>query len=240
MHFPRLRVLTVALPLVASCGSSAPTTTTVSGDAFAFNEGVDARVEGGHVFVLEDPTLEATTDATGHFVIEGVPIGSDLTLVLEHEDFIPIQTGTHTVPAEGLERLTFQAVHPYIRDALAGVLELELDPTRCQMVTTVTRVGRSLYDEGAHGQAGATVTIEPALPSESGPIYFNADVIPDRTVTATSDDGGVLFVNVPEGEYTWTASAEGMEFSTVRMKCRAGFLVNASPPWGLQRLSTSP
>ena len=27
----------------------------------------------------------------------------------------------------------------------------------CQMVTTVTRVGKSIYDAGAHGEAGATV-----------------------------------------------------------------------------------
>jgi len=228
-----------ALPLtsvlfLASCGS--PATTTVTGDAFAFNEGVDARVADAHVFVLEDPTLDATTDATGHFVIAGVPVGSDVTLVLEHPDFIPIQTGTHTAPAAGIDRITFQAVRPIIRDALAGLLAVELDPTRCQMVTTVTRVGRSLYDPGAHGEAGATVTIEPAVPAESGPIYFNSEVVPDRTVTETSDDGGVLFVNVPVGEYTWTAHQAGGSYAPLRMKCRAGMLVNASPPWGLQRL----
>jgi hypothetical protein len=51
----------------------------------------------------------------------------------------------------------------------------------------------------------------------------------------TSDDGGVLFVQVPPGDYAWTAYEAGAVFSRVRMKCRAGYLVNASPPRGLQR-----
>ena len=226
--------LSLLVLFLASCGS--PATTTITGDAFAFNEGTGSLVADAHVFVLEDPELDATTDAQGHFVIAGVPVGSDATLVLEHPDFIPIQTGTHVVPAAGIDRITFQAVRPVIRDALAQLIDITPDPTRCQMVTTVTRVGRSLYDEGAHGEAGATVTITPAVPSEAGPIYFDASVLPDRMLTETSEDGGVLVVNAPVGEYTWTAELEGATFTTLRMKCRAGFLVNASPPWGLQRL----
>jgi hypothetical protein len=101
-------------------------------------------------------------------------------------------------------------------------------------VTTVTRVGKSIYDPGAHGEAGATVTLDPPLPAEHGPIYFNAQVLPDRTLTETSEDGGVLFIQVPPGEYVWTASKPDALLSRVKSKCRVGFLVNASPPWGLQ------
>lgn len=225
----------VSCLLLASC-SSPVATAAVSGDAFAFNAGVDARVVGAHVFVLEDPRFEATTDATGHFTITGLPVGSDVTLVMEHADYIPIQTGTLELPALGLERVTFQAVTPDVRDALAALLSLTIDPTACQMVTTVTRVGRSLYDPGAHGEANATVTIDPPLPAASGPIYFTSMVLPSTALTETTDDGGVLFVNVPPGEYTWTAHEAGVEFRQVRMQCRPGFLVNASPPWGLQAL----
>jgi hypothetical protein len=105
---------------------------------------------------------------------------------------------------------------------------------RCQMVTTVTRVGRSIYDPGAHGEAGAIVTTVPPLPAEHGPIYFNAFVLPDRSLTETSEDGGVLSIQVPPGEYVWTARKPGAMISRIKSKCRAGFLVNASPPWGLQ------
>jgi hypothetical protein len=233
----RRHVLSVSLLLaLASCGGSPAPTATVSGDALVFNGGPDARVAGAHVFVLEDPTHEATTDATGHFELPGIPVGSDVTLVMEHPDYVPIQTGTHEVPTEGLERITFQSVPPNVRDALAAFLEITPDPASCQMVTTVTRVGRSLYDPGAHGEEGATVTIDPPLPAELGPIYFGSDVLPNRALTETSDDGGVLFINVPPGEYTWTAHEEGTTFREVRMQCRPGFLINASPPWGLQAL----
>jgi len=35
-------------------------------------------------------------------------------------------------------------------------------------------LGGSLYGPGgSHGEPGATVTIDPAVPTESGPIYFN-------------------------------------------------------------------
>jgi hypothetical protein len=219
---------------LTSCG--APSTTTVSGDAFDFSVGITGGIANAHVYLLENASLDAHTDAMGHFVIANVPIGSDATLVMEHPDYILIQTATIAVPVAGLSRVTFQAVTPNVRDALAASLGLTVDPTRCQMVTTVTRIGRSVYDMGAHGESMATVTLDPPLPSTSGPIYFNAMVFPDRSLTQTSDDGGVLFTNVPAGDYTWTATKAGATFAPVRMRCRAGVLVNAAPPWGLQRL----
>ncbi len=221
---------------LASCGAPTPATATISGDAFDFSVGISGGIAGAHVFVLEDPTLGATTDAAGHFLIPGVPVGSDASLVMEHPDYILVQTATFEVPAAGLSRVTFQAVTPDVRDALAGVLSLTIDPAACQMVTTVTRIGRSVYDPGAHGEAGVTVTLDPPLPATSGPVYFNSSVIPQRSLTETSDDGGVLFANVPPGDYTWTATKAGATFAQVRMTCRAGVLVNAAPPWGLQRL----
>jgi hypothetical protein len=231
-----LRSALVAISVVLfSCGTPVATTT-VSGDAFDFTMGIDHGVANAHVFVLESPTLTTTTDAAGHFVISNVPVGSDVSLVMEHPDFILIQTATIEVPAGGLSRVTFQAVMPNVRDALAASLSVTIDDTRCQMVTTVTRIGRSVYDPGAHGEAGVTVTIDPPLPATSGPVYFNSSVFPDASLTETSDDGGVLFTNVPVGTYTWTATKAGATFAQVRMDCRAGVLVNASPPWGLQRL----
>ena len=109
------------------------------------------------------------------------------------------------------------------------------DANLCQMVTTVTRVGKSIYDPGAHGEDAVTVTLDPPLAAEHGPIYFNSSVVPDRSLTQTSDDGGVLFIQVPPGEYVWTARKAGAVFSRIKMACRAGYLVNASPPKGLQR-----
>jgi hypothetical protein len=208
----------------------------VSGDAIPFTNPPDGRIADAKVSLLEQPDKSMTTGTDGHFEFHGLVPGRDVTLVLEHPGYHPIQTGTLRVADADLERVTFQAVSPMMYAILAGIVGVQPDDEHCcQMVTTVTRIGKSMYDTGAHGEAGATVTLDPPLSAEHGPIYFNAQVRPDRTLTQTSDDGGVLFIQVPPGEYTWTASKPDAEFRRVRMKCRAGLLVNASPPWGLQR-----
>jgi len=229
-------ILVAALALSACGDSGGGQVASVSGDAIPFNGG-NRRVEGALVWILEQPDRRVVTGADGHFAFDGIEVGSEVTLVLEHPDYHLIQTGTHVVPAEGLERITFQAVTHDVYAALAALLDIVPDESgACQMPTTVTRVGKSLYDPGAHGEEGATVTIEPPLPAEHGPIYFNSQVLPDRSRTETSDDGGVLYVQVPPGEYVLTASKPGVAFRQVKIKCRPGVLVNASPPWGLQAL----
>jgi hypothetical protein len=210
--------------------------TTVSGDAIPFIEVPDGRIEGAEISILERPEMRMTTGADGHFEFTDLPVGSEVTLVMDHPDYYPIQTGTIVLGPEGAERVTFQAVTYPIFDAFAAIVRVDPDETKCQMVTTVTRVGKSIYDLGAHGEADVVVTLDPPLPDSQGPIYFNSSVIPDFSLHQTSDDGGVLFLQVPPGEYVWTATKPGVEFTQVRMKCRAGVLVNASPPWGLQAL----
>lgn len=210
---------------------------TVEGDAIPFDQSPDGRIDGAEVSILEFPEYSLVTGADGHFKFEGLPVGADITLVMAHPDYHPIQTGTHVLPDEGLQRVTFQAVTPAIYGALAAIVGVTPDDQKfCQMVTTVTRVGRSIYDPGAHGEAEVVVTVDPPLSAEQGPVYFNAQVIPEPGLTQTSEDGGVLYMQVPPGDYSWTATKAGAEFRPVRMKCRAGYLINASPPWGLQRL----
>ena len=215
----------------AGCGGDSGVT--VSGDAFDF---LGPMIRNAKISVLEDPSRTTTSGADGHFVFDDVPVGSELTLVLDHPDYMPIQTATHLIDEGGLDRITFQAVSPAIYGLLADGLGVTPDPDTCQLVTTVTRVGKSIYDSEAHGEAGATVALDPPLPLEQGPIYFNASVRPDRTLTETSADGGVLYLNAPPGEYTWTAHKDGVSFTQLKMRCRAGVLVNASPPRGLQAL----
>lgn len=231
--------LLLAACVVPACGDDGGESrfASLSGDAIPFNVSPDARIEGATISLLEDPERRLVTGPDGHFRFEHLEVGSDATVVLEHPDYHRIQTGTIRIEPGGAERVTFQAVDPITywgMGLLVGALPDERN--RCQMVTTVTRVGKSLYDEGAHGEPGATVTLDPPLGPEHGPIYFGSDVLPDRSLTETSDDGGVVFIQVPPGEYTWTASKPGVAFTQVRMKCRAGWLVNASPPWGLQAL----
>lgn len=211
----------------------------VSGDAFAFTlPGTPyGRIAEATIRVLEAPEASVLTDEAGHFEFPALAAGSTATFVLEHPDFPTTRTRTFVLPETGaLERVTFQVPDLSLYATIAAIVETELDPTACQIVSTVTRVGKSIYDGGAHGEAGATVTISPAVPSELGPIYFNDGVIPDRTFTASSTDGGVLFVNVPPGTYVIQAHKDGVVFEDITMQCAAGVLVNASPPYGLQAL----
>lgn len=252
-----MRALPICLVLLLACDPSAPAIdagpgtdagtpertdggdpagVSVSGDAIPFDDGPDGRIEGATVYVLERPELHTTTGEDGHLEFTGLTIGSEVTLRLTHPEYAPIQTATFTLDEGGLERVTFQAVTPLIYDALRAIVEIEVDDTRCQVVTTITRIGRSIYDPGAHGEAGVLVHTDPMIPADSGPIYFNASVIPDRTVTISSEDGGVLWTNVPPGRYTITGTKDGATFRPVTIRCEAGWLVNAAPPWGLQRL----
>ncbi len=220
----------------AETAAPAPPTFHVAGDAIPFDDGPDGRISGAKISVLEHPEMTMTTGADGHFEFDGFAPGSEVTLVLEHPGYHLIQTGTQTIGDADIDRVTFQAVSHYIYDLLASVVEVTPDEKNaCQMVTTITRIGKSIYDTGAHGEDGVTVTLDPPLPAAHGPVYFDASVIPDKSLKESSPDGGVLYMQVPPGEYLWSGTKAGAELTPVKMKCRAGVLVNASPPHGIQR-----
>jgi hypothetical protein len=86
---------------------------------------------------------------------------------------------------------------------------------------------------GAHGVAGATASARPALPD---PIYFNESVIPDPSLTESSVDGGVLWLDVPAGVYRFRAHHPSARFASFIATCEPGRLVNANPPQGLYQL----
>ena len=52
--------------------------------------------------------------------------------------------------------------------------------------------------------------------------------------------GGALYYHVAPGEYQLSATKEGFTVAPVKMKCRAGYLVNAGPPIGVQTSVRSP
>ena len=221
-----------------------PSTASAEGDVMSFGPG-GGTVAGLRVFVLELPELATVTDDDGHWRIEGIPLSTDVTFVLEGGDLrYPMQTGTFTDLDRDLDWVTFQSPALEIVDLFEDLIGEATDPGRCHIASTVTRRGFSLYGgaaDGTHGEPGATVTLSPPPAQGATPIYFNGlsfDVIwPDRTLAETTADGGVLFANVTPGTYTLTAQKAGAEIRPVTVTCRAGFLTNASPPWGLQVLS---
>jgi hypothetical protein len=210
----------------------------VTGKAFVFGpNNAGLAIEGAVVSVAEAPDVSTTVAADGSFAFE-VPSGGPSTFSLVKAGFHPNQSATMEVGAAGIPMLGFQAPTDTAFDTLATIAQVSPDPARCQIATTVSRAGTAPYGGDALGVDGATVAISPALDATSkGPIYFaylDGNIYPDATLAATSVDGGVIFANVPEGEYTLTATKAGTQFSTVNIRCRAGVLVNAAPPNGLQ------
>ena len=249
-------------------GGDAAQTVSFSGIAWSFQlPGLPyGRISGATGSSLEMPELETTTNVDGEFTIEGLPVGSQATLVLEHPDHPLTYTKTHTVPDTDLDDLTFQiptnTVFALIEAGLVdGGVIVGIDPGKCQMVSTFTRFGKTIGSPGHHGEPGAILSVAPENISEAGPIYFGDDVLPDPSRTYSSLDGGVLVLNIEPGDYTWSASCvedptdliaeyppednegeslrcqtEDVEFESILMKCRAGVFLNASPSYGLQAL----
>ncbi len=213
-------------------------TVSVSGHVMQFSQ-AGGRLEGAVISVLEFPGITSTSGADGEFLFAALPSGSQVSFVMSHPDYPPIQTGTFTLGTDNLERVTFQAPNHYMYSLLARISQVQPDPNRCQIATTVTRVGLSTYDGGtSHGEPDATVSIAPTPAETVGPIYFNLanhnTIFPDLELTQTTLDGGVLFLNTFPGEYTLSALKPDTTFTDVTIRCRPGFLVNASPPQGLQ------
>lgn len=206
------------------------------GTAFTFGP-PGGYVVGGAVTVLERPDLGVVlTDDRGYFRFDGLVVGEDATFVLRAEGYETTQTPTLTVPAGGLDQLTFQSPVLELFRALSLVVRIVPDPRMCQIAATVVQAGADPYAVPI-GEPGATVSIDPPLDPRQGPVYFeyfsDAFILPLRHLTETSIDGGVLFLNVPPGEYVLRAHKEGVEFSEARITCRPGVTVNAAPPYGL-------
>jgi len=209
----------------------------ISGNAFSFAPpGFPGwgRIEGGTVSVLEMPEYTTTTVENGYFVLENLPTNEEITLVLVAEGFPTTHTKTFTLTDRDIEEVTFQVPNLNLYELLALNLGVTLSDDKCQLVSTVTFLGGSLYLPNAHGEAGAVVAIDPPDENADGPIYFNESVIPDRTWTESSADGGIVFINTEPGDYILSATKEGVVFEDVKLKCRAGVLANASPPHALQ------
>lgn len=192
---------------------------------------------GAHISAVERPEAVDLTGEDGAFEL-ALPSGIEVSFVLTHPDTPQVQTGALPIPAGGIEGVTFQVPNWEMYDLMASLAQVKTAPGTCQIATTVTCAGCDMFHGAFHGEPGATVTIEPPLPAEAGPVYFERHattglIWPEPERTTTSDDGGVLYFNVPPGAYELRAHKDGVEFDSRRVLCRAGWLVNASPPYGL-------
>jgi hypothetical protein len=184
----------------------------------------------------------AISGADGRYRLP-VPEGAKVTPYIEAEGHHGIYLQTFFTRDRDLKRVNFQIPTIPTYFALATLLDVALeangDPARCAIVSTAStkRIRGLSFAEfvayGAHGVAAATASTRPPLPS---PVYFNDRVIPDPALTETSIDGGIIWTEVPRGNYTVKAKHPGTRFASFRAACRQGRIVNANPPWGLYQL----
>jgi hypothetical protein len=237
----------VVASLVAVAPSSAttpaPDTVNISGRAYAFNH-MDTYLAGATIRVRELPRLSATTDANGDYSLE-VPDDTNVTPYIEPPDGynqIDLQT-FHTRGAD-VENANFQTPGDLEYNGLAALLSVPMGPdgrpVDCVIVTTASaRDVRGVdYDtfraRTPHGVPGAQAGTRPPVP---GPTYFNESVIPDPSKTETSEDGGMIWTEVPAGTYRVVTSSPSTRFASFLATCAPGRVVNANPPWGAYELS---
>ena len=198
---------------------------------------------GAQVYLAQDPTITTTTDADGVWTLHGIPNGSEFTPVASAPGHVLTHQQTFTAEGdEAVAQVYLQLVEETVFGAMAqgiGEAGVTLDLSqKCHVVTTVSSAAAgqlTTWDEFLqYGDAGllpdATAQISP---SSGLQLYFNEQVQPDPQLTATTTDGGVLWVNVNPGRYTLSATHTDASFPDVTIDCEKGRFVNASPPNGL-------
>lgn len=245
-----LTALALGMTLLPLAGATTATATadegtvTMSGTGYEFNT-VKKLLSGAVIHVLEDPALTTTVADDGTYALE-VPDGAEVTPYITKDGYGTIHLQTFTTDGEDLVNVNFQTPSLQVMDLLALVLGIEKNdagyPAQCVVVSTVStkQVRGVSYQDfiswGAHGVAGVTASISPEAGTRT---YFNEHVIPDKTVTETSKDGGVAWTELPPGDYTLSAHGAGSGWPEVEVSCADGRIVNANPPWGLNQQATT-
>lgn len=221
-----------------------------------------ATVPDTMVWLAEHPwtrDLGNATDETGWwtmYVVKDTGVDLELSFVYERDGWITTKTHVFTVTdADDVDMaIQFidpdfynQLMRPHVTDIVRtnGFPDFEFEHAT---VVTVAKTWASMHDDRLpHGDPGAVTTIEPAAPDSVGPVYFNEDVVPDMSWVASSVDGGVTWLNLPDGEtYAITAEKAGETYPTVRFRVGkadrdAGVqLYIASPPDSLEGSNASP
>jgi hypothetical protein len=197
------------------------------------------------------------TDKNGRFMFYAKP-GEKITLVLTKKSYWPwanfqrTQTGTFIVPSNGFHglhrELTFQVPEQITYNLLREIIKLRrnvvINPNACQVAATITAENKTLADD-LQGEAGAQVIV-----SHHGKVLKNITTIyfgilfnktnPFSLLgNSTSQDGGVVILNLPASDELYKISAKKPDthFTSKYFYCRPGAFINLSPPHGVSVVS---
>jgi len=187
---------------------------------------------------------QLTTDRHGRFGPFLYPVGQALTLEFKKWGYKTTQSGTLINPAEGLTKpntnITFQIPSLFTFYLFKIIIGEHFKSGDCHVVTTVTAPQKTL-DDLVQGEENATIKITPLINEKpfyfdifkNGPLKNRTDPF-NKTLTVTTRDGGVAFVNVPASAnpYTITATKKGKTFTSAKFICHPNSFINISPPNG--------
>lgn len=222
----------------------------ISGNAYAFVFGGNTdRLEGAEIGIAELPDVGAVAGPNGAYRMQ-VPDRTPVTPFVSMPGYHRIYLQTFFTCGRDLEQVNFQVPEENVYNAMAEIAGAERDSATGELLgsavvsTFFQKEGRGFgefddfHDFRPHGIANATaLLVDRSGASPVEPVYFNPDVIPTPGLDRSTGDGGVLWPNLPEGDYTVTGSHADGRFSSFRASCRPGRLINASPPWGLFELA---
>jgi hypothetical protein len=190
--------ITCLVVVCAACGSDAYSgpTATVTGNVHEYDpDGVQAPIAGAEVCVLDQPSIEcAVTDADGNYSLKA-PTGETALVISADTYSTSVVAATVGSGTMGSHRLITRSDLLYIASTSGITLKSGLGLVVLQF----------------HGRAGVTTSISPA--KGQGPIYFNAQQVPDPSLPETSASGFVAFTNLPEDEYTVAYELAGSTFT---------------------------
>jgi hypothetical protein len=209
-----------------------------------------ATVPDVRVWIAEHPftrDLDIRTDETGWwtmYVVKERGVDLELSFVYEKDGWVTTKSNAIPVADDDITDLAIQYIDPdYYHQQMKPYVQavwLGATPFENAMVVTVGKSWSSMHDGRLpHGDPGALAFASPA--AGVGPIYFNRQVIPDPTETATSVDGGVTWLNMPlDQTYEVTAQKDGVSYDTVRFHVETADLAYgvelyiASPPHSVE------
>ena len=207
-------------------------------------------VPGALVSISEFPAtkyLNVVSDDAGCWSmpivkIKKVPL--KVSFLFEKEWFQTAKSNIFTIKSQNIEDIVMQFPDLQFFGGAKGMLEYQMTqligkpyPMQNILVTTVGKSWASMFlDQFPHGDPGAVVRVYPEIEYPAlGPVYFNENVLPDLTTPYISVDGGVLFANLANGYYKFSASKSPYKYTTVEFEIESDIqLYIASPPHGLQ------